>query len=68
MASYYGLKFYTKGSLCEGNAVSGVFSKELDLEASFTLGTFATVFQAEVHAILTCSDYSLRECLTGKTI
>jgi hypothetical protein len=64
-----GLKFYTDGSLFEGRAGSEVFfSEELDLEASFTLGTFATVFQAEVYAILACSDYCLRKCMTGKTI
>jgi hypothetical protein len=36
--------------------------------ASFALGPFATVFQAEVYAILACSDYCLRECMTDKTI
>jgi hypothetical protein len=56
------------GSLFEGRASSGVFSEELDLNASFALGTFATVFQAEVYAILACSAYFLRECMTGKTI
>jgi ribonuclease HI len=44
------------------------FSEELDLKASFALKTFATVFQAEVYAIMACSDYCLRECMTGKTI
>jgi hypothetical protein len=63
-----GLKFYTNGSLFEGRAGSGVFSEELDLKASFALGTFATVFQAEVYAIMACSDYCLRECITGTTI
>jgi hypothetical protein len=51
-----GLKFYTDGSLFEGRWDSGVFSEELDLKASFALGTFATVFQAEVYAIVACSD------------
>jgi hypothetical protein len=63
-----GLKFYTDGSLFEGRVGSGVFSEELDVKASFALGTFATVFQAEVYAIMTFSDYCLRECMTGKTI
>jgi hypothetical protein len=53
-------KFYTDGSLFEGRAFSGVFSQELDLKASFGLGTFATAFQA--------ADYCLRECMTGKSI
>jgi hypothetical protein len=56
-------------SLFEGRAGSGVFfSEKLDLKASFALGTFATVFQAEVYAIMACSDYCLKECMTGKTI
>jgi ribonuclease HI len=42
--------------------------EELDLKASFPLETFVTVFQAEVYAILACSDFCLRECMTGKTI
>jgi hypothetical protein len=41
----------------------GAASEELDLKA-----TFATVFQAEVYVVLACSDYCLRECMTGKTI
>jgi hypothetical protein len=44
------------------------FLGELDLKASFALGTFATVFQAEVYAILACFDYCLRECMTDKKI
>jgi ribonuclease HI len=63
-----GLKLYTDGSLFEGRVGSGVFSEELDLKASFALGTFATVLQAEVYAIMACSDYCLRECMTGKTV
>jgi hypothetical protein len=63
-----GLKFYTDGSLFEGRAGSGIFSEELDLKASFALGTFSTVFQAEVYATMACSDYCLRDCMTGKTI
>jgi hypothetical protein len=44
------------------------FSEELDLKASFALETFSTVFQAEVYVIMACSDYCLKECMTGKTI
>jgi hypothetical protein len=50
-----GLKFNTDGTLLEDRAGSGIFAVELDLKASFALGTFATVFQAEVYAILVCS-------------
>jgi hypothetical protein len=54
--------------LFESRAGSGVFSEDLDLKASFALGTFATVFQAEVYTIMACSDYYLRQCMTVKTI
>jgi hypothetical protein len=57
--------FYTDVSLFEG---SGVFLEELDFKAFFALGTFALIFQDEVYTILACSDYCLRECLSGKTI
>jgi hypothetical protein len=59
-----GPKFYTDGFLFEGRAGSRVFFEELDINASFALGTFATVFQAEVYTIMACSDYCLRECMT----
>jgi ribonuclease HI len=65
---YDGLQFYTDGSLFEGRAGSGVFSEELELKISFTLGTFTAVFQAEVHAIMACSDYCLRKCMTSKMV
>jgi ribonuclease HI len=52
----------------EGRVDSGVFSEKLDRKAFLALGTFATVFQAEVYAIMACSDYCLREFMTGKTI
>jgi hypothetical protein len=58
------LKTYTDGSLFEGRAGSGVFPEELDLKASFALAVFATVFQAEVYAILASFDYCLREFMT----
>jgi ribonuclease HI len=64
----YGLKFYTDGSLFEGSEGSGVFLEEIDLKASFALGTFVTVFQAEVYAIIACSNNFLRECMTGKMV
>jgi ribonuclease HI len=59
---------YTDGSLFEGRAGFGYFSEELNLKAFFALETFATVFQAEVYAIMACSDYCLWECITDKTI
>jgi hypothetical protein len=52
----------------KGRILEFFFAEELDLKASFALGTLAIVFQAEVYAILACFDYCLRECMTGKTI
>jgi hypothetical protein len=43
-------------------------SKEVDFKAYFALGTLATVFKAEVYVMLACSNYCLRESMTGKTI
>jgi hypothetical protein len=56
------------GPCLKAGRVLDFFSEELDLKASFTLGTLATVFQAEVYAFMACSDYCLRECMTGETI
>jgi hypothetical protein len=52
-----GSKLCTDGSLFEGRVDSAVFLEELDVKASFALGTFANVVKAEVYAILACSDY-----------
>jgi hypothetical protein len=52
-----GVIFYTEGSLCEGKVGAGVFSGTLDIRESYALGSLATVFQTEVYAILSCSDY-----------
>jgi hypothetical protein len=50
-----------------GERILDFFSEELDSKASFALLTFATVFQAEVYAILACSNCCFREFLPGKT-
>jgi hypothetical protein len=54
---YDGLKFCTDGFLFVARAGSGVIFEELDLKASFALGTFATAFQAEAYAISACTYY-----------
>jgi hypothetical protein len=66
MASLRWFKLYTDGSLFEDRADSEVFWEELDLKAYFALETFTTVFQAAVYVILACSEYCLRECMTGE--
>jgi ribonuclease HI len=47
---------YTDGSYCDNRSGAGVFSDTFNLKESYSLGTHTTVFQAEVYAILTCSD------------
>jgi hypothetical protein len=56
-----GLVFFTDGSFCEGRAGAGVFSEILNVRESYALGSHATVFQSEVHAILACSEYCISE-------
>jgi hypothetical protein len=58
-------RYNTDGFLFDGRAGSEVFLEELNFKAYLALGTFATVFQAEVYAILVCSDYCLRKCMTS---
>jgi hypothetical protein len=52
-----GVIFYSDGSLCEGRAGAGVFSDTLDISKSYAFGSLATVFETEVYAIFTCSNY-----------
>jgi ribonuclease HI len=46
--------FYTDGSFMDGKAGSGVFSQDPETNVELSLGAYATVFQAEVLAILEC--------------
>jgi hypothetical protein len=62
------LTFYTDGSLCEGRAGAWVFSDTLDIRKSYALGSFATVFEIEVYAILACSDYCWSANMHNMTI
>jgi hypothetical protein len=52
---------YTYSYFCDHRSGAGVFSDILKLEESYSLGTYPTVyvslFQAEIYAILTCSDF-----------
>jgi ribonuclease HI len=59
---------YTDGSFCDNRSGAGVFSDTLKLEESYSLGTYTTVFQAEVYAILACSDICQKARLQNETI
>jgi hypothetical protein len=51
-----GITCYTDGSYCDNRSGAEVFAVTSNLKESYSLGTHATVFQAEVYAILACSD------------
>jgi ribonuclease HI len=59
---------YTDGSFCDNRSGAGVSSDTLKLEESYSLGTYTTVFQAEVYAILACSDICQKARLQNETI
>lgn len=59
---------YTDGSLLEGRAGAGVFSRELRLQESYSLGRYCTVFQAEIFAIMCGVQAALHQNVTGKVI
>ncbi len=50
------MSFFTDGSLRSGRAGAGVFCENQVMDnQSVSLGAYATVFQAEVYAILCCA-------------
>ncbi|KAI5636982.1 hypothetical protein NE865_10282 [Phthorimaea operculella] len=59
------LVWFTDGFRREGSAGSGVFCQKPKVTRSISLGTFATVFQAEMYAIIESVHLSLYE---GKRI
>ncbi|XP_062550051.1 uncharacterized protein LOC134214743 [Armigeres subalbatus] len=59
---------YTDGSLLESRAGAGVYSRELRLEQSHSLGTHCTVFQAEIFAIMCGVQSALQQRIMGKVI
>ncbi|XP_062533798.1 uncharacterized protein LOC134202829 [Armigeres subalbatus] len=59
---------YTDGSLFEGRAGAGVYSRELRLEQSHSLGRHCTVFQAEIFAIMCGVQSALQKHIMGKVI
>jgi hypothetical protein len=59
---------YTDGSFCDNRSGAWSFTDTLKLEESYSLGTYTTVFQAEVYAILACSDICQKARLQNETI
>jgi len=50
-----GLTWYTDGSKMREGTGAGVFGQSVGRRLSFSLGRYATVFQAEIYAILACA-------------
>ena len=64
-----GLLWFTDGSkTATGQVGAGVFSRRPRVELSFNLGTMATVFQAEMFAIMAAADENLKQNTKGEDI
>jgi hypothetical protein len=50
-----GYIFYTDGFYCDGRAGAEIYSENENGGEHFALGTYTTVFQAELFAILQCA-------------
>jgi hypothetical protein len=50
-----GLSWFTDGPKMQGAIGAGVYGQSVRRRLSFSLGKYATVFQAEIYAILTCA-------------
>jgi ribonuclease HI len=51
-----------------GQAGAGVYSESLEIGDAYALGSYSTVFQSEVYAILACSEQCCNLKLRDKTI
>lgn len=60
--------WFTDGSGCNGRFGAGVYNRKLNFKASFPLGEWATVFQAEVAAILECVNFQISNEVRRKNI
>jgi hypothetical protein len=50
-----GLVWFTDGSKMKEGTRAGVYGQSVGRRLSFSIGTYATVFQAEIYAILACA-------------
>lgn len=63
-----GLVWFTDGSRTRDGSGAGVYGESPRVRLSFPLGRYATVFQAEVFAILACAYENLERGFTNKHI
>jgi ribonuclease HI len=59
---------FTDGSLCDGLSGAGVYSASLEIDLSFRLGRFITVFQAEIFAISAGASYCVEKGIRNSKI
>lgn len=59
---------YTDGSRARNQAGAGIYFQREDEGLSYPLGQFCTVFQAEVHAIMTCAKHNYVSQENGSSI
>ena len=62
------LNFFTDGSKLEGRVGSGVFCPELDLNISFRLPDYCSVFQAELAVVSEVLKWLMRNITASTTI
>ncbi|KAJ8935693.1 hypothetical protein NQ318_022898 [Aromia moschata] len=63
-----GIIWFTDGSKIGDKAVAGVYGKTTRTKLSFALGSYASVFQAEIYAILACGMEILKTAPKRRTI
>lgn len=62
------ISIFTDGSKNSQGSGSGIYSEELGLRESIALGKFATVFQAELFAVIQGANIAIDKDVYGKTI
>ncbi|KAJ8958679.1 hypothetical protein NQ318_016404 [Aromia moschata] len=63
-----GIIWFTDGSKIGDKAGAGVYGKTTRTKLSFALGSYASVFQAEIYAILACGIENLKTAPKRRTI
>lgn len=62
------VSIYTDGSKMDCGSGAGVYSEDLNLHSTIPLGTYTTIFQAELVGIMVAATESTEANLSGKTV
>lgn len=68
LQKFNGLIWYTDGSKMEEATAASIYGQSPKTKLRFPLGEFATVFQAEIYAILACAGENIKRAYTNKRI